>query len=362
MIGKESVHPLLDLKRAAESLSPRNIGLIYVWILEIVIFWIWIPNLFPTVNTVRAILNGYTLAGLAALAVLLPLVSGAIDASVGGNISLTSVFCAWLLGHAHLSIFVVALLTLLVGAAIGLANVFVVVVLEIPSIIGTLAIWLICDALSIAVSGNVVLSSSALSGTFGTVFSLASWNHFTVPILYLVILTTIIGVALTQTPGGRYTYAVGLNPDVSRNAGIRVKRVQTRALVIGGILGAFAGLSLTAHIASATPGGGDAYLLPAFAAVFLGATQFRAKRFSAWGTLLAVFMLATGQYGLVQTGAPQWTPNIFQGVALIAAMGFSTVRGGAGLTKGRWRKYFRPGRPVAGRPDDSGVADTTALA
>src|SRR6185437_1029715 len=125
----------------------------------------------------------------------------------GGNISLTSVVCAWLLGSTSLPVPVVVLITLAVGAAIGLANVFVVVLLEIPSIIGTLAIWLIADALSIAVSNNLVLSSSALSGPFGTVFSLASWDNFTIPILYLLVLTTIIGIVLTQTPGGRYTYA-----------------------------------------------------------------------------------------------------------------------------------------------------------
>jgi ribose transport system permease protein len=60
--------------------------------------------------------------------------------------------------------------------------------------------------------------------------------------------------------------------------------------------------------------------------VFLGATQFRSKRFNAWGTILAVFMLGTGQYGLILAGAPQWTPNVFQGVALIAAIGVSQFR------------------------------------
>ena len=136
---------------------------------------------------------------------------------------------------------------------------------------------------------------------------------------------------------------------MSRNAGIRVKWVQSRALVIGGILGAFAGLALTAHVASASPQDGDSYLLPAFAAVFLGATQFRAKRFNAWGTILAVFMLATGQYGLILAGAPQWTPNVFQGVALIAAMGFSSMRGNTGLSRGRWRKFFRSSRTKSQR-------------
>lgn len=328
------------VKRALRNLSFGNIGLIYVWALVIVVFSITTPDLFPTVATIRAVLNSYSLAGLAALAVLVPLVSGAIDASVGGNISLTSVFCASLLGNTHISVPVVVLLTLLVGAVIGLANVVVVVVLQIPSIIGTLAVWLIADALSIAVSGNVELSSSALSGGFGTAFSNASWNNVTISILYLLIITVVMGVVLTQTSSGRYTYAVGLSPDVARNAGIRVKWVQARALVIGGILGAFAGISVTAHLASASPGGGDAYLLPAFAAVFLGATQFRAKRFNAWGTILAVFMLGTGQYGLVLAGAPQWTPNVFQGIALIAAMGLSHMRGTLPLLQGRWRRMF----------------------
>jgi ribose transport system permease protein len=354
-----------DLAHIRKNLSFGNIGIVYVWILMIIIFSIVTPDLFPTVSTFRAILNNYSLAGLAALAVLVPMASGAIDASVGGNISLTSVFCAEMLGSTHLPVVVVVLLTLCVGAAVGLANVFVVVILQIPAIIGTLAIWLIADALSIAVSGNEVLSSAPLSGTFGKVFSQANWGDITIPILFVLILATVIGVLLTQTATGRYTYAVGLNPDVARNAGIRVKLIQGRALVIGGILGAFAGLALTAHIASASPGGGDNYLLPAFAAIFLGATQFRAKRFNATGTILAVFMLGTGQYGLVLAGAPQWTPNVFQGLALIIAMGVSQLSGAnpLGISKGKGRRLFpfnrKPSAEIEGK--ESVVPGSVAL-
>jgi ribose transport system permease protein len=336
------------LRRALRSLSFNNIGLVYVWALVIIVFSITTPSLFPTTGTVRAILNNYSIAGLAALAVLVPMISGAIDASIGGNISLTSVVCAWGLGSTHLSVALVVLLTLAVGAAVGFANVLVVVVLRIPAIIGTLAIWLIADALSVAVSGNEILASTRMNGSFGTYFSQASWGNVTIPVLYLLVIAVVLGVLLTQTSAGRYTYAVGLNPDIARDAGIRVKLVQGRALVVGGILGAFAGVVLTAHVASATPEGGDAYLLPAFAAVFLGATQFRSKRFNAIGTVLAVLMLGTGQYGLVLAGAPQWTPNIFQGIALIAAMGVSYFRRPArfGRPKGRWPSLFSRGSTV----------------
>jgi ribose transport system permease protein len=318
---------LPDTRRILQNLSFGRIGVIYVWLLEIVIFTIIVPSLFPTADTVRAVLNNYSISGLAALAVLVPMVSGAFDASIGGNISLSSVTCAYLLINTHLSVAVVVLATLGVGLLIGLANVLTVVVLRIPSLIGTLAVWLIADALSIALSGNQNISSPRVGGSFGKYFSQASWGNVTIPVLFVLVLMVVLGTGLTQTTLGRYTYAVGFDPEVTRLAGIRVRSIQAMSLLVAGLIGAFAGIVLTAHVSSATPGEGDSYLLPAFAAVFLGATQFRAKRFNAVGTVLAVFMLGTGQYGLVLAGGAPWTPNIFQGVALIAAIGFTHLRG-----------------------------------
>src|SRR5271168_2304538 len=132
------------LARARRSLGPGSIGIVYVWAIMIVAFSFWKPDIFPTVNTVRDVLNLNALSGIAALAVLVPMASGAIDASIGGNISLTSVCCACLFLNTSIPMWGVVALTLGIGAAIGLVNVFVVVVLRIPSIIGTLAVWLIC--------------------------------------------------------------------------------------------------------------------------------------------------------------------------------------------------------------------------
>jgi len=312
-----------DTRAIGERLSFRRIGAVYVWVLIIVLFIIVSPDLFPKIATVRAIGNNYSISGLAALAILLPMASGTYDVSIGGNMSLTSVTSAYILAHTHLSTGLVVLIALAIGAVIGLVNSVVVVILRIPSLIGTLAVAGIADALSVAVSGNQTLSSPAVAGAFSYRLAQANWGGFTLPVLFVVLLTVIVGVVLSQTATGRYFYAVGFEPQVSHLAGIRVNMIRTLALVASGVTAAFAGVVLTAHVASGTPGGGDSYLLPAFAAVFLGATQFRAKRFNAAGTLIAVFMLGTGQYGLLLAGAPQWSPNIFQGVALIAAIGLT---------------------------------------
>lgn len=333
------------MRQLLSNLSFSRIGVIYVWILIIVAFSIAEPELFPREATATAILNNYAIAGLAALAVLMPMASGAFDASIGGNISFSSVVCAYLFVSTELSVPVIVALTLGVGLLIGLANVVVVVLLRIPSLIGTLAMWMIAAALSVAVSGNTTIASPRIGGDFSTYFSRSTILGVTVMVAFVVVVMAILGVLLTQTTIGRYTYAVGFDPEVSRLAGIRVRSIQALSLVIAGVLGSFTGLVLTAKVASSAPAIGDSYLLPAFAAVFLGATQFKAKRFNAVGTVLAVFMLGTGQYGLVLAGAPSWAPNVFQGAALIAAIGVTQI-GGTGLARRRNRSEDEPAQPL----------------
>jgi ribose transport system permease protein len=239
--------------------------------------------------------------------------------------SLSSVICAWLLINTGMPIPLAILLTLLAGVGVGLFNALAVVGLKIPSLIATLATWLIADSLSIAVSGNRTITSTRVSGSF-TKIARANIDGFTAPFFYVLILMVILAVFMSQTAAGRNVYAVGFDPQVARLAGVRVKAVQTMSLVCSGLIGAFAGIVLTAKLSSATPSSGNPYLLPAFAAAFLGATQFRAKRFNAVGTIIAVFMLGTGQYGLLLASAPQWMPNVFQGIALVAAIGLTRLQ------------------------------------
>ena len=211
------------------------------------------------------------------------------------------------------------------GAGVGLFNSLAVVVLRIPSLIATLATWLIADSFSVAISGNRTITSPRVAGDF-TRISRANIAGFTAPFFYVIILMIVLAVFLSQTRVGRHVYAVGFDPDVARLAGVRVKGVQVASLVCSGMIAAVAGVVLTAKLSSATPSSGNPYLLPAFAATFLGATQFRAKRFNAVGTVIAVFMLGTGQYGLLLASAPQWMPNVFQGVALVAAIGLTQLQ------------------------------------
>jgi ribose transport system permease protein len=92
------------------------------------------------------------------------------------------------------------------------------------------------------------------------------------------------------------------------------------SFVASGLTSAFAGIVYLSTIGTATPDSGSGYLLPAFSAVFLGATQIRPGRVNVIGTLVAIFLLATGVTGLQLAGAPSYVTELFNGAALIIAV------------------------------------------
>jgi ribose transport system permease protein len=130
----------------------------------------------------------------------------------------------------------------------------------------------------------------------------------------------VVAYVLEQTTTGRRWYAIGFDADTARLVGIRARTLQIVAFLISAVISGLAGVIITARVNSASHEAGVSYLLPAFAAAFLGATQFRHGRFNVWGAVVAVMLLGTGRVGLSLSGAPTWAYDVFLGVVLIAAM------------------------------------------
>ena len=110
--------------------------------------------------------------------------------------------------------------------------------------------------------------------------------------------------------------------------GISVDRVRLGALVTSGVLSALAGILYAGVLGVADPYSGLNFLLPAFAAAFLGATTILPGQFNPWGVIVAVYFLATGITGLTMLGIPLWVTNVFNGGALILAVTVSQLSRG----------------------------------
>ena len=323
----ENADPLSRVEDVVQQSGPawysfRNIGAGYVWILLIALFSVWAPDTFPTYATVRQVLNQEAITALVALSLMLPLSAGIFDLSIGYTLGVCNVLCAWLIIRGDVPVLMAIALTILAALLIGAVNATVVVLFKIDSFIGTLATGSLLLAAINMISGNTQIVGSELSNGFFYKIANAGIGGINFPVLYMLVVAIVLWLVLEFTVAGRWFYAIGYNQEAARLAGIPVARLRFIALVVcAAISGAVAGVAVTSQIASGSTTVGSPYLLNAFAAAFLGATQLRQGRFNPWGTLIAVLMLGTGTVGLGLAGTPRWAPSVFTGLVLLLALG-----------------------------------------
>ncbi|HEY4826960.1 MAG TPA: ABC transporter permease [Solirubrobacteraceae bacterium] len=284
----------------------------------IVLFGILEPNTFLTSETFHSLLSEQAVTAMLALGLILPLAAGVFDLSIAANMGLAVMLCAWLQSSAGLPASVAIVFTLCSGVLIGLANSFVIVRLGVDSFIATLAASSVLEALMQVINGGEQITQGISSGftnlANNQIFSIA------LPFYYMLVLAAVLWYITEYRQVGRYTYSTGSNAEAARLAGIRTDRLRTMSLVASGVIASLTGIIFLATVGSAAPDAGDPYLLQAFAGAFLGATQIRPGRVNVGGTLIAVYLLATGVKGLQLAGAEVWINDMFTGLALILAV------------------------------------------
>jgi ribose transport system permease protein len=335
------------LRTVLGAFSVSRISGLYVLVALIVGFSLWLPDVFLTTSTAKNILNGQTITAIVAVGLLFTIAAGAFDLSIGFNVSMVSVVFAKLLTDG-MGLATAIVIALLVALAIGVLNAVVVVVIGIDSFIATLAVGSVLQALTLLISGN-----AQIVGVPPELEKLTASQPAGVPIglAYLVVVGLVAWWLLEHSPFGRRIYAVGFGAEAARLAGIRADRHKAAALIITALCAGFAGILLTGIVGSASPEIGPSYLLPAFAAAFLGSTQIHPGRMNVPGTIIAVYLLATGATGLQLAGAQIWVTSLFNGVALLVAVGLTVlkVRLDVGTTR-------RRAKAAATQPEASGEA------
>lgn len=302
-------------------------ALILVWLLLIVGFSIAMPHSFLRWGNFSILFASYAPAALLALAIIIPLTSGDYDLAVGATMTVSSTMIAVLNVWHGVPIQLTILLVLLAGAGVGLFHALFIVYFRIPSLVVTLGSTSL-------MSGIVQLytRSSTIGGIDNAlIMSVVGGRLFGVPyaFYYALVAAIVMWYIFDFTPMGRRLLFVGRGREVARLNGIAVERVRVAALVASSVVAAAAGVLYAGVLGSADPYSGLNYLLPAFAAAFLGSTTIIPGRFNPWGTIVAVYFLGTGITGLTMFGIPLWVTNVFNGGALILAVTISQ------LTRGR---------------------------
>jgi ribose transport system permease protein len=307
----------------------ERFGLVLAWALVAIVFGIALPGIFLTWGNFSVLFASQAPAVLLALALIIPLTAGDYDLSVGANVTMSAMIIGVLNALHHWSLGVVLPLALLSGVTIGAINSFFIVYVRIPSLVVTLGSASVISGMvqwlsnSSTISGiDPGLSNAVTERLFGLSYSC----------YYAIAVALIIWVVFEYTPLGRRLLFVGRGREVARLSGISVNAVRTGCLIASGAIAALAGIIYAGLLGAADPFSGQNFLLPAFAAAYLGATSIIPGRFNPWGAVIAVYFLASGITGLTMMGIPIWVTSVFNGGALIFAVTLSQFARGRAET------------------------------
>lgn len=300
-------------------------AVIGVWALVIVLFCALRPDTFMTTGAFKTILGGSnqtTLIFLTAALLCTILVGEFVDMSIASNFGLSATLVTVLNVNHGWNVWVAASIGLVAATAVGAINGWLVVMVGVNTIVVTLGMGTLL--LGIALWLADLMPVSGLPASFQKV---ATQPVFGLPIAfyYGVLLMLLFAYLLHFTPLGRNMRFVGESWEVSRLAGVRVARIRMGAFTIGGFIAGLGGVLAVAQTGGFDPNSSQAYLLPIFAATFLGTAVLQPGRFNPLGTLIAVFFLATGVLGLQLLGATSWVSDVFYGGVLVVAVTISTV-------------------------------------
>lgn len=298
-------------------------GLLVAWGLLILILGIFRPDQMFSWNSYTAMLGSNAMIVVLTLGLIIPLTTGDFDLSVASTMAFASMFIAVMNVRNGWGIEATILAALLCGAIIGAVNAFFILWFGIHSLIVTLGTGYFINGVILWMSGSNIIS--------GVDMGLVQWVIMTrflgVPLSfwYAVILTAIIWYVFQHTALGRRLLFVGRGREVARLSGVQVTRVRAGALIASGAIAALAGVLYTGMRGASDPSSALSFLLPAFAAAFLGSTTLYPGRFNAPGAFVAVYFLSTGIMGLNFLGASSWVQNLFYGGGLVVAVSISQL-------------------------------------
>lgn len=288
----------------------------------IAIFSMLRPETFFTVDNFRTILVTQSVLIVLALGVTLPLAAAEFDLSVAAVLGFSASLVAYLSAELGWSSGLALLVSFLMALAVGLTNALFIVHFSVNSLIVTLGTGTLVTGVATATVGATTIGGVPPTLTDPMRRSFLAMD---LPVYYAFALAIVLWFLLEHTPIGRYIFFTGEGREAARLAGVPVNRIRFGTLVTAALMAWFAGFILVGQTGAANTTFGGPFLLPAFAAGFLGATTIKPGRFNAWGTVAAVLLLAVGTTGLQLLGAADWVSDVFNGATLVLAVTLARV-------------------------------------
>ena len=329
-------------------MASRYVPVYIALLLLIIVAAIWAPATLSGV-ALRAIAPYGAVLGITALGQMLVIMTGGIDLSVPGTMSLAAVIMVGVGDGSNENIWVAIAIAIAVAAVIGLVNGILIGGLKLNALITTLAVGLIVIGVVNRYGSTFPVQSPVPTG-------LSDWTSTRVlgvsPVFWIGVgLTIVLIVGLRYTAVGRRFQAVGANPVASHVVGVRVNLHQIVVYVVAAIFYAIAGVALAGLLRNPGVAVGTTYLLGPIAAVVIGGASLTGGLASPLSTFVAALFLTGLNQMLRMMGLPTSLQFVVFGLVIIGGMlvsGDRIIRGVERVLRERRRPKGSPTQTVTG--------------
>jgi len=256
---------------------------------------------------------------LIAVAMTFVIISGAIDLSVGGTMALSAIvygyLCIW-----GVNPWLAIILVIPVGFVVGFVNSTLIERLGIPAIMATIATWLVTSSLALTLCRAIPISDPEVKPI--TVLNRLRFFGDQIP-LALIIIIVAVGIFLflqRYTLIGKYSTAIGGNPNAAFLSGIIVRRWRLLFLSICSVMAVLSGMWQVARLGAADPKIGEGMEFNVITACILGGVNIKGGQGSVLGVVLATILLAVLTNGMQMMGISPFYQQVVIGVVLLTAV------------------------------------------
>ncbi|WP_265500390.1 ABC transporter permease [Paracoccus beibuensis] len=312
----------------------------------IAVFSFLSPNYF-TLGNFLIMSSQVAIFGILSVGMLLVILNGGIDLSVGSILALAGVCAGAMMQGIEIDalgvilyppVWAVVVLTLCVGAAVGAVNGVLVAFFKVPPFVATLGVMYVARGVALLMTNgltyNNLRGSEELGNTGFNWLGFYRLGGVPISVIVLAVIAIAAGLMLQRSAFGRWLYASGGNERAAELSGVPVKRVKITVYVVSGMLAAVAGLVLASQLTSAGPTAGMTYELTAIAAVVIGGAALTGGRGNVRGTMLGAFVIGFLSAGLVIIGVSSYWQTVFTGAVIVLAVLMNSLQYGGGARKG----------------------------
>jgi ribose transport system permease protein len=274
------------------------------------------PTSFPTFRNLSALLRNMAMDGVMACGMVVLLVSGMFDLSVGSMFSMASVLTGWLLTQAHLPAPVAMVAGLGIAASGGALNGWIVAKVRVNALIATLGTMQIFRGIAVLVGGPGIANLPSSFAQWGQ----AQWLGLQAPVWLMLGVAAVGQFLMAKSRFFRRYYYIGANARAASLSGIPVDRMLILAFTLMGLLAGLAGIAFASRMATANSTAGDGAELRIITAVILGGASLQGGRGTVWGTLVGVFFISLINNVMIFARlSPEWQ-SIVIGMVLVLAV------------------------------------------